>query len=116
MDDRHCLLDTRQDLTELYYSHVEDFVMPEVQRVLEAATGEDPGSVQATWRLAEDRLLARSQAFAALSYDALAVLVPRETRRSGASCGEARLCNRAPEDRHAKGLPGQRGERGLPGG
>lgn len=74
-----CGLD-RPGLLDLYGSHVNDLVRPRIEPVLGAVGRDDRKGTFLAWDTARRALMSPTRAFRALSYDAMAVLVPAKTR------------------------------------
>lgn len=70
----------RPGILDLYRDHVNDFVRPRVRDVAMAFDREDPQTIHTCWSEACRRLLRGGSIYAALSYDALSVLVPHRQR------------------------------------
>lgn len=72
----------RPGVLDLYRDHVNQRVRPHVDKVRAALDAEDPRAIVATWHRACRGLLRGAHLYAALSHDALAVLVsPQERAR-----------------------------------
>jgi uncharacterized protein (TIGR02646 family) len=74
-----CMLD-RSDLLDLYTDHVSQNVEPAIADLRAAMTRGDEAAVHAFWARTTGKLLARTQVYVNLSYDALDHFVPAAER------------------------------------